>query len=141
MAEVEPYELEVPKKIQNIKNGVPMVMKFIPVETIATEEYARDPEARSSKALLLFYLNSKHEQENKKQDKQKVLTSSINKKGEQTKQTYGAKRYNRIVFFADLLHSGKVCCKILETHPETIAFFANMSLGGFGVGSCYVIEE
>jgi hypothetical protein len=140
---VQPHQLDVPVQVQKIKNGVPMVMEFIPAETTASEEYGEEPTARTSKALLLLYLNSKHEKENKEkgQTQQKLLTSKSSGRGDQLKQSYGAKRYNRIVFFADLLNPGKVVCKILETHADSVSFFANMAHGGFGVGWCYVIEE
>lgn len=136
---VLPEDFRLPCQVQKVRGGVPRRMRFIPVSQTETEAYGNDPYAGCSKAHALMYLNSRHWNENK--DKRNLLVSASAGLGSGRQKVLQSRRYNRVVFFADCLNGGKVCCKILETQPESVQFFTNMMHGGYGVGWIYVFEE
>ena len=134
---VLPEDFDIPCQVQKVHGEVPFWMEFISVNDTEEETYQNSADAPTGKAHALMYLNSRHWNEGK--DKRSVLIANNN--GQRTKPTYQTRRYNRMVFFADCLNPGRVCCKILETHPESISFFTNMINGAYGVGWVYIFEE
>jgi len=136
---VLPEDFQLPCQVQKVHDGVPHWMEFIPVDESETDTYLNNPDAHCNKAHVLMYLNSRHWNENK--EKRAMLVSSNAGNGTARQKIWQSRKYNRIAFFADCLNGGHVCCKILETQPESLKFFANMIHGGYGVGWIYVVEE
>jgi len=130
-------DLKVPPMVQNVRE-VPHWMNFIPVDNTEMEQYQSDPDAKTNHAHLLMYLNSRHW--NDKENKQMLISNNM--RGGGAKQINSqSRKYNRIIFFADCLKPGRVCCKLLDTHGESLTFFKNMIHSQYGVGWIYVYEE
>lgn len=144
---VDPFELEVARSVSKIKDGVPIDLEFIAVKTTETDRYQGEAGAKTDKAHLLMVLSPRHY--NECRDKRSMAVNSGSNRtfmgsgsGDKRQKTYNnSARYNRIVFYADCLDPGRVVCKILETHKESVQYFNNMLHNGLGVGSLYVVEE
>ena len=144
---VSPSQLEVARSVSKIQDGVSMDLTFIAVKETETNHYQGEPGSKSDKAHLLMVLSPRHY--NECRDKRSMVVNNgsnrtymASSSGDKRQKTYNNNaRYNRIIFYADCLDPGRVVCKILETHKDSVQYFNHMLHNGLGVGSLYVVEE
>jgi len=136
---VVPGDFTVPCQAIKIPEGVPHWMRFIGVDRTEDSAYHEDPDAHNNKAHVLVYLNSKHWNEGK--EKRAAVFSTSTGTGANRTKTTQIRKYNRMAFFADCLQPGRVCCKVTNTHHDSVKFFTHMIHGGYGVGWVYIFEE